>query len=128
MPPTKNKSRGWTFTFFGKDKAAPVKKDIRKIMDMDCNWMIFQLVWIRLLDRLTRRQELSTTTGRKHLQGAIHFKTPRTLAGTKKRFPGGGVHLEAMRGTCKQSREYCMKLDTRVGPPDGVSFEKGMVR
>lgn len=107
-----SKSRGWQFTIFFKNSAELTSWKLN-LEAMNCTW-------------LTVQTESAGTTGRKHLQGCVWFPTPRTMAGTKKRFWKPTVHLEAARGTPAENNAYCTKEDTRI--KDGThayQFSKG---
>jgi hypothetical protein len=58
--------------------------------------------------------------GTQHLQGFISFKNARRLGGVK-RLISSRCHLEPMRGTAQQAREYCRKADT-FDPAPGFAF------
>lgn len=59
------------------------------------------------------QQEVCPTTGRRHFQGYICFKNPRTFEGCR-RFFGGNTHLEPAHGTEEQCVAYCSKEATRI--------------
>lgn len=76
----------------------------RSLKDIDCTtWIIFG----------KERGEAGTP----HLQGACVFNNAKTLSAIKK-IPGfSRAHIETMRGTPQQNKEYCSK--------EGDVFEKG---
>lgn len=51
-----------------------------------------------------------------HLQGVIQLKKKSRMNAVKKLI-GGNPHLEPVRGTLEQARDYCSKEDTRVSGP-----------
>lgn len=53
-------------------------------------------------------REECPTTGRKHLQGYIHFKTAKRLSGVKQLI-GNTAHCEPIKGTPEQNKIYCTK-------------------
>lgn len=67
--------------------------------------------------------EVCPTTGRDHIQGMVRFQKSRTMDGVKKWFKDKTIHLEPIRGTIAQAREYCTKEDTRAEEAD--TFEIG---
>lgn len=100
--------RDWCFTSYHIDKA-------ECIQDIECEYMIFQ-------------HEICPTTGRKHLQGFLRFKNPRTFGGVQKVFKcalnTGDTHISYRRGTPDQALDYCLKEDTK-DPDFPDAFEKG---
>lgn len=62
-------------------------------------------------------EEVSPTTGRKHLQGFVQFAESVSLKTAKRRLEDDGLHLEQRRGSVKSAIEYCEK--------DGVFHEFG---
>lgn len=101
------RSRNWCFTDFIIEN----KENWKKFHDIEetCRGIIIG-------------KEICPDTKRKHLQGFIQFKNPRTLGGIKKLtkkiiIDGDKIHYEAMRGTVEQAVEYCKK--------DGDFFERG---
>ena len=59
-------------------------------------------------------KEVAPTTGTPHLQGYVHFKSPRSLAAIRKLLRG---HVIPANGTALHNRVYCTK--------DGDFFEHG---
>lgn len=57
--------------------------------------------------------EIAPSTGMKHIQGFITFKSVKTMSGVKKLLGNNSVHLEVMRGSIKDNIEYCSKSDTK---------------
>lgn len=53
-------------------------------------------------------QEVTPTTGRRHLQGYVSFKNPRSGDSVKKDI-NDKVHLEVAKGNAEQNRTYCTK-------------------
>lgn len=52
-------------------------------------------------------REIAPTTGTPHLQGFAQLKHPHTIQQACGKLPG--CHVEIMRGTCKQARDYAIK-------------------
>lgn len=68
-----------------------------------------------LIDKFTEKnylyiigEEVAPTTGTRHLQGYVEFKTPRRFT-TIKRLIGDDAHLASAKGSRKQNYEYCKK-------------------
>jgi hypothetical protein len=59
-----------------------------------------------------RQLEVAPSTGQRHIQAAVYYASARSFSAVKKDFPG--AHVESMRGTCQQSKDYCTKEDTRA--------------
>ncbi len=124
--PTKSAKYVWTIfpTFsetesiigtLSRIRTAEARATILSIMEKDlklieCRWIIYQT-------------EVSTD-GKLHFQGAIAFETARSFRATLKRFPRG-THLEIMKGSCKQSKIYCSKTESRATGADFLHFENG---
>lgn len=53
-------------------------------------------------------REVCPTTGRRHLQGYVHFKTPKRLSEIKRIF-GATIHAEIAKGSAQQNKTYCSK-------------------
>ncbi|UDN67418.1 replication-associated protein [robinz virus RP_954] len=53
-------------------------------------------------------REVAPTTGTRHLQGFINFKTKREF-GVIKKLVGNTGHIEPAKGTDQQNQEYCRK-------------------
>lgn len=107
------KGRLWTFMLMKKDELTEVSwvEVLKNLEAIDCIWMVFQT-------------EVAPTTKRVHAQGCLAFQTPRTMLGTKKRFPDW-VHLEMARGTALQNLTYCTKTESRQTGPLFYNFSKG---
>lgn len=58
-------------------------------------------------------------SGTRHLQGVVCFRNPRCLGGVKN-VVGRRAHVEQMRGTADQARDYCRKEESR--DPEGPAF------
>lgn len=56
-------------------------------------------------------REVSPSTGSRHLQGFLYFKSPITRDGVKKRLGDGfnHIHLEMAKGTVDENYRYCSK-------------------
>lgn len=68
------------------------------------------------------QKEICPTTQRVHLQGLLYLENPITLSALKKQLCSSTIHLEPMKGTFDQARDYCMKSETAV--PDSF-VERG---
>lgn len=65
--------------------------------------------------------EIAPSTGRRHQQGYMHFRSPIRISALTKINPG--AHWEPRKGTVEQAIAYCKKEESRdVGP-----FEEGVV-
>lgn len=65
---------------------------------------------------LVYQMERCPQTGRTHWQGYVHLKKRTRLLMTKTLLGSHeDMHLSSARGTEKQNRDYCTKLDSRVG-------------
>ncbi len=111
MPP--RRSRGFAITFW---HYTPLI--LLEINAIACLWLIYQT-------------ELSPTTNQEHLQGAIWFLSPMTLAACKALFPmdsngSHSVHLTHADGLASQSKIYCTKLESRL-TENYILFEKGLM-
>lgn len=58
-------------------------------------------------------------SGTPHIQGFVHFKNRKTLAGIKKLLPMGRAHLEVARAKGNEPIDYCKK--------DGIFAEIGTI-
>lgn len=54
-------------------------------------------------------REVCPTTGKRHLQGFVSFKSKRTMRKSKELLCDDKAHLEVMRGTVEQAVTYCKK-------------------
>ncbi len=104
-----NKSRNWVFTLNN-----PTDDELIALIasvDLDTTrYLVFQ-------------KEVAPTTGTLHIQGLIVFTNARTLAGlTRRGSPLTRAHLEVMRGTIIQARQYCMKNETRLPGSEPVEI------
>lgn len=52
----------------------------------------------------------------KHLQGYIYFKSKKSF-GQVKKLLGSVAHIEHARGSAKQNRDYCTKVESRLEGP-----------
>lgn len=75
----------------------------------EVDWAIFQM-------------EKCDQTGRLHFQGALALKTRKRMAGVKALTGGPRTHVEKMKGSCRQSKDYCSKDHTAV---PGTQWEHG---
>ncbi len=66
-------------------------------------------------------QEEYTREWNRHIQGYVHFKSARSFASMKKRFPK--AKLIVANGSAKKNKEYCQKEKTRVA--NGLHGEGG---
>lgn len=101
MSKMEQKFRGWCFTQF--DMGQKFEKD-------KFNW---KYIIIGL--------ETCPTTGNKHYQGYIYFKSPRYFKGVQKLLPG--AHLEPSKGDADHNKKYCSKENIYL--EDGEKPEQG---
>lgn len=95
MVPGPPRARDWTFTvFLPPDWVYEHNADVTR-------YCIFQ-------------EEVAPDTGRHHYQGYIQFKRPKRLSEVKNILGRQDAHLEIMRGTREEARDYCRKEDSRV--------------
>lgn len=100
-------SRNWCFTIFNYDDAL-----IEHLKNLDkIKHCVFQ-------------EECCPSSGKKHLQGHVIWISVKTMSACKKALKSPTCHLEVMRGTPKQSTEYCTKDETHV--TDGSRVEIGV--
>lgn len=85
------KARGCVFTIHKPDDFLD---ELRRYCKDECTYAVIG-------------HEVCPTTGRKHIQGYCHWKSPRSLGFFSKTF--GDCHVEKPRGTAQQNREYCTK-------------------
>lgn len=83
----------WCFTIFKMDTDM-------NVTDKRLKYMVYQ-------------REISSKTGKLHFQGFIQFDKVVRMKAVKKIFKNNSMHLEGMRGTREQARNYCMKERTR---------------
>lgn len=107
---TMPKSRNWTWTLH-----APTKEDLQHLRSLECVYLVTQL-------------EKCPETGNVHLQGAIGWTNAIVRKGAKKRLFGRRTHVEIMRGSWKQNKTYCTKLESRVMGEEGFALEVGTMR
>ncbi len=88
------RSRGFTFT-----KHDIAGDDFMRIDMAGAVWFVYQ-------------EEICPDTLRRHIQGAMWFKTARKLRTTFAKLPG--FHVECAIGSAAQSLVYCTKIDTRA--------------
>lgn len=80
-----------------------------------CTWTLYKYEqyleklreWAKEATYAVWGNEICPDTGRPHLQGYIHWSSPRSLGKFSREF--GDCHVEIPRGTPKQNREYCIK-------------------
>lgn len=100
------RSRKWCFTV---NNWVQADVDLLKKTGEDdsCVWMIYG--------------KEKGEAGTRHLQGAIYFKSGKTMSATKK-YVGAGAHLEIMKGSFSENKTYCSKendfTETGVMPMD----------
>ena len=58
--------------------------------------------------------ETCPLTDKVHKQGMVQFKRPVRLNQAKRLLGSPSIHLEPMKGTAAQARDYCLKEDTRL--------------
>lgn len=68
------------------------------------------------MEYLVYQQEQCPSTGRRHFQAYVRFKTRKRLQ-TVKNLMGSSVHAERARSDASTCIAYCTKLDSRVAPP-----------
>jgi hypothetical protein len=68
--------------------------------------------------------EKAPTSDREHVQGYLALRTAARMGSVKTLLKDQTVHLEPMKGTSEEARDYCMKEDTRVcGPLEIGAFD-----
>lgn len=82
-------------------------EDIETLLAMSCRGIVFQ-------------EEVSPTTGERHLQGFVRFDNGLKMAQIKQRMKRNDVHLEPSVAP-SAAVEYCRKGETR----DGECYEEG---
>jgi len=87
-----SRTRSWVFTL--NNYSDKEESEILEILEHEAEWGICG-------------REVGEN-GTPHLQGAVRFENPRTMAGVK-RMMGTRLHLEKMRGTHEESKTYCSK-------------------
>lgn len=87
--------RGWIFTSFSDSEPPYVQEKM--------SWLVYQ-------------RELCPETKKEHWQGALQMKNKIALSSLKK-IIGEDVHLEPMKGSYKQAKDYCTKQESRVSEP-----------
>jgi len=101
------KSRNWCFTIFQYDTELVSHLSTGLTNVKHC---VFQ-------------EETCPSNGKKHLQGHVIWNQVKTMSACKKALKSPTCHLEVMRGTPKQSTEYCTKDNTHE--PNGIRVEIG---
>lgn len=103
-------SRSWTFTIFTecKDGETQPHELLEKLeKDIRVKYSIYQL-------------ERSPTTGRLHLQGYLHVRSPCRLSGVKAILGDDTAHIEKAKGSPRDNWIYCSKEESRVDGPWSV--------
>lgn len=90
------RERNWCFTIF----------------DYDDNLVDHLTNGLKNVKHCIFQEEVTPTTGKKHLQGHVIWNNAKTLTACKKALKSKTCHLEVMRGTVEQSIEYCTKDET----------------
>nr|WAE42627.1 MAG: replication associated protein [Cressdnaviricota sp.] len=90
-----SRTRVWCFTSFAETEP-----------NYDADTTVYQIY----------QREKCPETGREHWQGMVRFKHPRLRNGVKQYLGDPSTHLEPCRNE-EQSKNYCQKLDTRIGEP-----------
>lgn len=96
------RARAWVMTIFRDDLTPDLDPDVCPIEWPNVVWGILSL-------------EKAPTTGRLHLQGACYYKNAVGMKRLKNDFGEG--HYSIMRGTPKESEEYCSKDVTHIAGP-----------
>lgn len=102
--PREGRSRSWVFTYNNYDDA--VLQHLERCgNDIGKDRVV-------VVDYLCYGKEDAPTTGTKHLQGYVYFKTVKSLRTAKDYIVGGcsgSPFLEIARGNPQQNRDYCSK-------------------
>lgn len=99
-------SKNWVFTLFPLEDELWLEDD--SPVDLwnpeTMKYIIYQL-------------EKAPTTGKLHLQGCVQLKKKVRMQGVKKLFTPYTPHVEFMRGSIKEARDYCSKRETKLAGP-----------
>lgn len=98
-------SKNWCFTAFNNIEQY---EDINNIIRRDTKQLIKYIVY----------QGEYTKETKKHIQGFIQFHSKKRMEQIKKLLDDKTAHLEVMKGTPEQAREYCIKTEK-----DGIKQE-----
>lgn len=99
-------ARGWCFTAFNYDE-----QTIYDLVDYKCLYIMYQT-------------EICPETKRPHLQGWVHFKSPKMARVFKKDFlPKLQPHFEPRKGTPEHNAIYCTKKES--ADPNYFFYERG---
>lgn len=104
------RSRAWVLTIFGSDASTWEDLCDKELHDIPCPVKMPECTWCIL------SLERAPTTGRLHLQGAVYYHNAVTLSHVQSDFGVNG-HYEVMRGTPKESEDYCSKDATHIKGP-----------
>lgn len=106
MPPENDRrSRGWVVVTNN-----PIDSDYLAMETSGAEYWVYQT-------------EIAPTTGTRHIQGYVHFKSARKLATVKRKLPRS--NLTPAGGSAAENKVYCTKLDTRA--PGGRVGEGGVM-
>lgn len=100
--------RAWMFTYFLKEE------EQWDIISSTC--LIEKIKYIIVNHELTQENK-------RHLQGYVYTNNSVRLTGIKKIINLDGAHFEMRKGTHKEAKEYCSKMDSRA--PDTSPYEYG---
>ncbi len=103
----------------------------RRYRGFRITWYLGDLTWEHIFNVLDTveceyivyQEENCPTTGRRHVQGYVHFPNGKTKKVVEKIFLGANI-LTADR-SAKENRDYCTKLDTRA--EGGRTRERGVL-
>lgn len=71
------------------------------------------------------QKERCPSTKREHYQGYIEFKQGIKLGPLKTAFGDDTIHFEGRLGTAQQARDYCMKKESQIEPPQEFGTFQG---
>lgn len=100
---TNAKSRDWCFTSFNLENYEKFK-NIK-----NSEYVIYQV-------------ETCPETNKKHLQGFIQFKNPRSMSGIKKLLKDNQIHLQTRYSTVENAINYCKKDDSRDNNYERIEY------
>lgn len=100
--PEGSRSRGWIIVDF-----VNLQETAMKLDTISCEYYVYQEEYTRAWNR--------------HIQGYVHFKSARSFASMKKKFPK--AKLICATGSAEKNKAYCQKEKTRVA--NGLKGEGG---
>lgn len=104
--------RHWCFTVNNLDKYC--NGDRTNSSYCDRLWNAFRVASKKTTYGICQLEQ-ADSTGKQHLQGYIEFPSTVRFERLRKILPG--IHFERRKGTRDQARDYCRKLETRLGGP-----------